>query len=219
MTDLTIFGFPQSTYVRTARLTCEEKGVPYALEVMGFSSADLPEVHPFRRIPAARHGDVLLYETSAICRYIDLAFDGPPLVPGDAAGAAAMEQWISVVNAYVDPPLIRAIVMERIVKPMLGQEIDEARCADAVPPARHALSVLDARCAEAPFLAGGKVSLADFFLLPILAYFRRMPEGAELMPSFPALDAWYGLMAERPSFASTAPPPPHKPAGNRNPAG
>lgn len=81
MPDPTIFGFPQSTYVRTVRLACEEKGIAYSLVPMGFSSDGLSERHPFRRIPAFQHGTVSLFEVSAICRRIDAAFDGPALVP------------------------------------------------------------------------------------------------------------------------------------------
>ena len=31
MTEIVLYGFPQSTYVRTARLACEEKGVAHVL--------------------------------------------------------------------------------------------------------------------------------------------------------------------------------------------
>lgn len=212
MPDLTkpiIFGFPQSTYVRTVRMTCAEKKVAYDLETIGFSSAGLAALHPFRRIPAFHHGDVALYETTAICRYIDAAFEGPALVPAAAPAAAAMEQWISVTNAYVDPPVIRSIVMERVTKPILGKNIDEDICAQAVPKARQALSVLNKRLSVSGYLAGDGVSLADFFLAPILYYFRRMPEGQEMMPDLAALEDWYGRMAARPSFEATVPPPPH----------
>ncbi|MEK9644475.1 MAG: hypothetical protein VW547_02930 [Alphaproteobacteria bacterium] len=40
-----------------------------------------------------------LYETSSICRYVEAAFDGPPLIRSDPAGAALADRWISVVNA------------------------------------------------------------------------------------------------------------------------
>ncbi len=32
MNDVIVFGYPQSTYVRTVRMSLEEKGIPYALE-------------------------------------------------------------------------------------------------------------------------------------------------------------------------------------------
>ncbi len=212
MSVFTIYGFPQSTCVRTARMTCIEKGVDYDLEIVGFSSERLRDLHPFGRIPAARNGDVALYETSSICRYVDAAFDGPPLIPSDPAGAALAERWISVVNAYVDPPIIREIVVERVVKKLRGLEIDEARCAAAVPRAADALTVIEAQLAATPCLAGDDVSVADLFLYPIVFYLGRMPEGDELLPRFPALADWSDRIGARRSAAETVPPPPTAPA-------
>lgn len=203
-----VYGFPQSTYVRTVRLALAEKGVEYDLDPVGFSSERLGALHPFRRIPAFRHDDVTLFETTAICRYIDDALDGPALSPADAAGRAQMEQWISVINAYLDPPAIRAIVIERITKPMQNQKTDEEKCLAAMPLADHALSVLDHALDGQDFLTGPAISLADFFLLPILFYFRQMPEGIELLPGYRNLENWYALMEARPSVAATRPPPP-----------
>ena len=203
-----IYGFPQSTYVRTVRLTCIEKGVDYDLIPMGFSSEGLPARHPFRRIPAFEHGPFRLYETSAICRYVDAEFDGPPLVPPQPQALARMEQWISVANAYVDPPVIRDIVMERVVKPMLDRPVDEAKCSEAAPKAATALGVLNDALANTDFLAGDTPTLADFFLLPMLFYFRQMPEGTAILPSLIHLEAWYRRMEERESFAGSQPPPP-----------
>lgn len=208
MPEPIVFGFPQSTYVRTVRLACVEKGIAYTLEPLGFSSDGLAELHPFGRIPAFRHGDVLLYETTAISRYIDAAFEGPPLLPLAAADQARTEQWISVINAYVDPPVIRDIVVERLTRPLQGQPVDEAKCASATPRAAHALGVIDTALTDQAFLGGNNISLADFFLLPIIYYFRQLPEGIEMLPGLPHLETWYERMQNRPSFAATAPPPP-----------
>lgn len=210
MTKPSVYGFPQSTYVRTVRLACEEKGIGYDLVPMGFSSKGLADLHPFGRIPAFRHGDILLYETSAICRYIDAAFEGPSLIPADPAAQAQMEQWISVVNAYVDPPVIRDIVIERITRPLQNLPTDEEKCRAAKPHASHALGIIEKSLEGDHFLAGRHVSLADFFLLPILFYFRELPEGKEILSNLPRLKGWYRRMRDRPSFSATRPPPPGK---------
>lgn len=68
MTDVVIYGFAQSSYVRTTRLVCEEKGVAYELAPVEFGSPAHLELHPFGKIPAFRHGDLVLHETSAIAR-------------------------------------------------------------------------------------------------------------------------------------------------------
>ena len=36
----------------------------------------------------------------------------------DPAGRARMSQWISVYNAYVDPPVLRHIVIQRLLREM-----------------------------------------------------------------------------------------------------
>ena len=87
MARLEIIGFDVSNSVRTTRIACAEKGVDYELTANGLTAiSDIkPEkhlaLHPFGRIPAMQHGDVVLFDTAAICRYIDYVFDGPRLVP------------------------------------------------------------------------------------------------------------------------------------------
>ena len=101
MADVKLYGFPQSSYVRTVRLVLEEKAVAYELVPVSFGSDELLAVQPFGKIPAFAHGDFRLYETSAICRYVDETFDGLALTPNDARGRARMEQWISAINDTV----------------------------------------------------------------------------------------------------------------------
>lgn len=83
-----LYGFPQSTYVRTARMACEEKGVPYQLESIKLRSDAPRELHPFGEIPVLQNGNFVLYETPAIARYVDEAFDGPPQQPADPSDRA-----------------------------------------------------------------------------------------------------------------------------------
>jgi glutathione S-transferase len=58
MANLEIIGFPQSTYVRVARMACEEKGVAYDLRPAPPHSPEVLAIHPFGKIPAMRHGDL-----------------------------------------------------------------------------------------------------------------------------------------------------------------
>ncbi len=207
MSDVKLYGFPQSTYVRTARLALAEKGVAYELAPVQLGSEALRAVHPFGKIPAFADGDFTVYETSAICRYVDEAFEGPALQPADAQGRAVMEQWISALNGYYDTDMIRHVVLERVLAPLRGRAADEARIADALPRLAVEMTVLDARLGESACLAGDAVSIADFFLVPMLAYFRDTPEGQEALAGRSHIARWWEAMAARPSFAATTPPP------------
>ena len=44
-----LYGIPQSTYVRSARMACIEKGVPYTLEPSMPRSDTIRQLHPFAR--------------------------------------------------------------------------------------------------------------------------------------------------------------------------
>lgn len=99
MADIEIYGAPQSTYVRIAWMTCEEKNAPYVIRPAAPHSAVVLAIHPFGRIPVMRHGDVELFESKAIATYIDRTFEGPMLIPADAYGAAR------VVDGYLSSTL------------------------------------------------------------------------------------------------------------------
>src|SRR5262245_36159470 len=84
--DVLLYGFPRSTYVNVARLVLIAKQVPFEFhdtETEMYTDEHL-ERHPFGRVPAFKHGEFWLYETSAIALYVDENFSGPALQPKDA---------------------------------------------------------------------------------------------------------------------------------------
>ena len=66
MATLEIIGAPQGNFVRTVRMACAEKVVPYTLNPALPHSPDVDAIHPFGKIPVMRHGDLGLCETRAI---------------------------------------------------------------------------------------------------------------------------------------------------------
>lgn len=205
MDEVTLYGAPYSVYVRIARLTLAEKGVPYRLvEVDVFGDALAREEHlnrqPFGKIPAFQHGAFRLYETSAICRYIDEAFDGPPLQPASAEGRARMMQAISILDSHAYRTLVWDIFVERVGNPKDGKPSDEAKIAAALPLARTCLAALSDLAPEAPWLVGGRPTLADLHAAPIVDYFLQAPEG-RMLGDWPRLARWWSAMAARQSMA------------------
>lgn len=205
MTDVTLYGPAMSTYVRTARLACAEKGISHTLEEVDFHAEDYRRLHPFNKVPVLRHGDFTLFETEAICRYVDRAFPGPALQPTDPKALARMDQWMSAINDYVYPAMIEDIVWERFVVPMQGGQPDEAKIAAAVPKLVEYIAIFERALKDGAYLAGDAPSLADLALFPILVYVKTTPEGQEALKKAPALVAWFKRMAARPSAAATDP--------------
>jgi glutathione S-transferase len=79
MVDL--YGYKLSVYAWVARFALHEKGIEYNwIEIDPFADDVDPaylEKHPFCRVPTLVDGDFTLYETAAITRYLDAAFNGP----------------------------------------------------------------------------------------------------------------------------------------------
>jgi len=206
MTTLQIIGVPQSSFVRTVRMACIEKGVAYTLDPARPHSPPVDAIHPLGRTPVMRHGDLALFESKAICTYVDLAFEGPPLIPRDPRGAARTEQWISLLITTFDPVMIRQYLMAYFSGLPDGAP-DRVRIEAALPKMREYLTLLETELGRRPCLAGPEFTLADAYLLPLIHYLRKLPESSEMLRDLPALDGWYRRIGARPSAVETEPPP------------
>lgn len=204
-----IHGLPFSTYTCTVLMTCIEKGAPFELDKTGLNPfSDVrkrPHIdrHPFGKIPAIRDGDFLLFETSAICRYIDDKFDGPSLVPAGPRDRALMEQWISATNSYLDDSFVRRFILQYAFPRGEGGRPDRAAIDAAIPAVRRGLRILNTNYGKAGYLVADSLTLVDLFLAPILFYLDRTPEGPDLLREAPNVERGLKVISERPSFVET----------------
>lgn len=205
MVDVALYGLPLSSYTWSARLALVEKGVEFEMVEQFPHTPEQKAVHPFGKVPAMHHGDFHLYETSAILRYIDDAFEGPSLQPQTPEDRALMEQWISTINDNFYDAMIRRLVLERLAPRISGRQADEEKVAGALPDIAYQLDLLDSVLADSEFVAGPKLSLADLLLLPIIAVVALTPEGDDFLENRPHLGRWQKAMAARPSFVATMP--------------
>lgn len=205
-----LFGADYSVYVRSARLALEEKGLSYDLTPIDIFASEGPSseyqsLHPFGKIPLLKDGDFHLYETTAILRYVDEAFDGPTLQPATPKLRARMTQILSILDAYAYRTLVWDIYVERVVKTREGAPADEVKIASALGPARTVLAALETLIEGEPFLLGELPSLADCHAAPMLSLFEIAEEGDLLLKSTPRLAAWLSFFKSRASFQATAP--------------
>jgi glutathione S-transferase len=201
-----VYGARYGVYVRSALLALSEKGVAHdVVEVDVFAPGGPPKEHfarhPFGKIPAFAHGDFRLYETPAILRYVDEAFPGPPLQPGDVRERAKMLQAIAILDNYAYRCWLWDIYVERVSIPKRGGTSDEKKIADALPKADRAATALEDVLGDRAFLAGDALSLADLHAAPMLGYFEKTPEGKALLDRHARLKAWWTSLSKRSSVA------------------
>ena len=205
MAAITLHGFPASSYVRTARMACVEKGVDYTLDPLRPGETRERGLHPFGKVPAMTNGAIKLFETSAITRYVDEHFDGPALQPDNPEARATMNQWISAINDVVFDAMVRRCFIRYFFLLGADGKPDRSIIDPALEQAREQFAALDAAYGDNDYLAGGRLSLADLFLAPIMAVMQQVPEGPALFEASPNLSrAFTGLSARR-SFLETDP--------------
>lgn len=209
MAQFIIHGVPGSPFLRAAHMALEEKGGDYELRPLppgGHRTEAYRALNPFMRIPVLQHGDVTVYETQAIVRYLDAVLPGPSLIPSDLLAATRMNQLMGINDWYLFPKVSATIGFHRIVGPLLmGVPGDEAVIAAAVPDAEHICGVISDFLGDRPFLTGAQLTLADLMIYPHLFMLSQTPEGRKILDGTP-LGAWVGRISARPSaLASQAP--------------
>lgn len=199
-----IYAAQVSTYGRIAATVAEEAGLSHETVPTDARSDAHRARHPFNRAPAVEIGGLVLYETAAICQYIDDVYNGSGLQPRDPEPRARMTQWIGIADAYLFPVTEERLVMPRIVVPMMGRVAREDLIAEALPTIRYYLGVVEERLATHAYLAGPDYSLADIFVYCILRAVSLTPEGAAMLADLPATARWLAACAARPAIAATA---------------
>ncbi len=200
-----LYGYSLSTYVRTARMVLADNNVEYdqvPLNVLG-GDTRLPEHlarHPFGKVPVLDIDGMRLRETDPICRYIDETRDGPSVVPGDAKERAKMAEAISLYVSYGYDALL-GWTAYHLFPDFIGGKNDERRAAQ-FEDSRRLLALLleDAD----PWMVGGRATLADYFLGPVIFYVAMAPDADRLL-SLPGVGRWWEAMQAHETFRATEP--------------
>lgn len=205
MSDVVVYGFLPSPYVRTVRMTLLESGVEHEVQPFLPGSPEMRALHPLGKIPALTHGDVRLFETLAICCYVAETFGAAHLQPTSPAERAVMLQWWSFHNEEGYPRIVPTIVIPRLLHAPRGEAVDEGAIADAMPVVRRRLEIFDHALGGRHWFAGETMSLADLAVAPTVELLSMTPEGAGLLDGLDNLSPWLERMRERDSFRRTAP--------------
>jgi glutathione S-transferase len=204
-----LHAYRYSVYSWIARLALHEKGVAYNwIEVNPFAESVPPSylaTHPFKRVPALVHGAFAIYETSAITRYVDEAFEGPKLQRTEPRERARCNQIISIVDSYGYWPLVRQVFSHRVFRPRMRQPADENEIQRGLDAAPSVLVALERIAGEAEYLCGNDLSLADIHLAPMIGYFVLASEGRALLQKHIRLSDWWSAVSQRTAYLATTP--------------
>ena len=188
---LRIIGKASSINVRKVLWACEE------LDLACERSDDGPERahNPNGLVPVIVDGDFVLWESNTILRYLAGRQGASALLPSEPRARAEVEKWIDWQATEFNSAW-RYAFMALVRK---NPAFDDARQIEAsLRDWTRMLGFLNARLTETKaYVAGPSFTLAD---IPIGLSVNRWFLTPRQRPSFPAVDAYYERLSERPAF-------------------
>ena len=196
---LKIWGRASSSNVQKVLWCCAELDIEFERTDWGgpFGGNQDPEylkLNPNGLVPTVIDGDLVMWESNTICRYLATTRNGERLYPRDPAARTHVERWMDWQLSVVGPPMGQLLFGLVRTKP-------EARDQAAIEAARRralaAWTIVEDELKDRPYLAGSELSLAEIVLgTQIYRWFTFAIERPELGN----LRGWYERMRHRPGF-------------------
>ena len=194
-----IWGRVSSINVQKVMWTVSELGLEHERIDAGgsFGRLDTPEfgaLNPNRKVPVLEDGEVVLWESNAIVRYLAARHGAGSLWPEDPARRALSDRWMDWKTATLIPDmtvvfwgLIRTPEAERNTAAI------EAAAARMVPNWR----ILDAHLGGRPYVLGDALTIGDIALGAAVHRYLNLPLAR---PALPAVEAYYERLKARPAY-------------------
>ena len=151
-------------------------------------------LNPNGLVPTIEDGDLILWESNTVVRYLSGRYGGERIEPSDPGLRAKASQWMDWQLSVVGPALTPAF-WGLIRTP--AEKRDRAAIAASQAKTTEAMQIFDAALGGSAYAAGERFSIGDIPLGVMVYRFRQLvPE----RPPLPNLERWYGAIDARPAF-------------------
>jgi glutathione S-transferase len=190
--DVTLFHSPNSRSAGALTLL-EELGIPYKLHVLNMHVSEQRDpayltINPMGKVPAIKHGDVLVTEQVAIFIYLPDAFPQAGLAPpiGDPLRGPYL-RWLVYYGSCFEPAVVDKAMKREPAMPRMNPYGDF----DTM------LKTLLDQLRKGPYILGDRFSAADVLWGTALTW----TTSFNLVPSGPEIRDYLARWQARPSFA------------------
>jgi glutathione S-transferase len=196
---LILHGRLNSSNVQKVVLACEELRLPYlrhdAGGAFGIVQTDAYKaMNPNALVPVLIDGDLVLWESNAIVRYLAAKYSEGGLWPSDAGERALTDRWMDWVATALAPAMNMAFRMLVRTPP---EKRDQTLIDASIIETEKAMDVLEAHLGDRVFLLGDRITMGDITLAPNAFRWLHMPVARKARPN---AEAWVARMTARPGF-------------------
>ncbi len=199
-----VHGRETSSNVQPVMWLCAELGLEVErLDVGGaFGGTDTAEyltMNPMGKIPVLQDGDLTIFESQAILRYLASEYGRDAIWPSNARARAPQDQWMEWAKQNVAAEFNYKVFWQLVRTP--ASKRDHALVQSGIEAVNLLMPIADARIAEHGWLGGKTISLADFsFGVQLYRYYTIDFE----RPKTPNLDSYYARLQEREPYRTHA---------------
>lgn len=200
---ITIYGRQNSSSVQLVmwainELDLEHKRLDFGHGHASTTSDDYLRMNPMGRVPVLKDGDVCMFESAAILRYLAAKYGGEDFWPSDPARRAELDTWAEWGKGTFTEAVLNIFVFDvRLDPETRDPEILRAATARLIPLA----TMLDQRIGEGPWLGGARFTFADIACGHIL---HRYHELNWPRPKLANLQHYYERLQSRPAYRNHA---------------
>jgi glutathione S-transferase len=194
---------------RVVRMFMAEKGIDIPkveIDLLAGENRRAPyatKVNPAGQTPALELDDgTVITEITAICEYLDeIKKDTPSLIGDTATERAATRMWTRRVDLNIVEPALNGFRFAEGLKLFQNRVRCIPEAAEGLKAtARDKLAWLEGLMAGKSYIAGGRITLADILLFPMVDFLGTV--GQAIDPAHTNLTAWVARMKARPSAAA-----------------
>lgn len=201
---ITVWGRATSSNVQIVMWALAELGLACKRIDAGgsFGGTDTPtyiRMNPNRLVPTVQDGDLTLWESAAIVRYLGARYGDERFWPRDPAKRAPIDKWAEWSKTSFAPALLPGIFFHTVVLPQ--DKRDPKVLETAVQRIGMLAPMLDARLAESPYLGGEQLAFGDVIVGTLLYRYFTLPFDRVETPN---LRAYYDRLADRPAYREHA---------------
>lgn len=196
---ITVWGRRSSANVQKVLWALGELGLPFDRKTVGGAFGGTRDeaylrMNPNALIPALQDGDVTMFESNAIVRYLAARYQPGLLQPADWPGRAAAEQWMDWQQNSIAAPVVS--IFMNIVRSDL-QPGSPAAVEAAQGAINRAFAIADAHLASHLWFAGPAFSFGDIVAAVFMWRYRGMGYG---FAAFAHLSRWFAAATARTAF-------------------
>jgi len=196
-----IWGRTTSSNVQAVMWTIAELGLNHVRHDAGgafgkTSEPDYRRMNPMGLVPAFKDGELTLFESSAIIRYLAAQYGDEHFWPVDPAKRASLDVWAEWTKTSVYPVFIR-VVFWQLIRTKQSDRDDDA-FANAVAETAELMKMFVDRLGDNDFLGGDRISFADISFGHLLYRYFELDFDRHNLPS---LDAYYARLRNRLAYA------------------